>query len=41
MCFVVAFFQISNTIRVSNSLDYIVGPDCLQRLSADNTSKER
>ena len=39
-----------NTIRVSNSLDqdqagHFVGPDlvpnCLQRLSADNTSKQR
>ena len=39
-----------NTIRVSNSLDpdqarHFVGPDlgpnCLQRLSADNTSKRR
>ena len=39
-----------NTIRVSNSLDpdqaqHFVGPDlgpnCLQRLSADNTSRQR
>ena len=34
-----------NTIRVSNSLDpdqaqYFVGPDCLQKLSTDNTSRQ-
>ena len=42
--------KIRNTIRVSNSSDpdqapHFVGPDlgpnCLQRLSADNTSKRR
>ena len=38
-----------NTIRVSNSLDpdqtrFVwpdLGPNCLQRLSADNTSRQR
>ena len=42
--------EIRNTIRMSNSLDpdqsrHFVGPDlgpnCLQRLSADDTSRQR
>ena len=28
-----------NTIGVSNSVDPDLGPNCLQRLSADNTSR--
>ena len=37
--FKINFFKKSfrNTIKVSNSLD--LGPNCLQRLSADDTSK--
>ena len=30
-----------NTIRVSNSLNLGLGPNCLQRLSADDTSRPR
>ena len=30
-----------NTMRVSNSLSPDLGPNCLQRFSADNTSKQK
>ena len=38
----ITFFEkISKTIRVQNSLDPESGPNCLQKISADDTSNKR